>query len=92
LEQWESLSLFTQQQLTSILSSLPDPAFILTRSGRYAAILGGKDLRHYHDGSALVGRSMFEVLKEEKARWPRLKRRWKAVCSISSNTNSVAVT
>jgi len=61
--------LFTQQQLTSVLSSLPDPAFILTRSGRYAAIFGGKDLRHYHDGSALVGRTMFEVLKEEKARW-----------------------
>lgn len=61
--------MFTQQQLTSVLSSLPDPAFILTRSGRYAAIFGGKDLRHYHDGSALVGRTMFEVLKEEKARW-----------------------
>ncbi|WP_246752747.1 sensor domain-containing diguanylate cyclase [Sinorhizobium sp. BG8] len=61
--------MFTQQQLTSILSSLPDPAFILTRSGRYAAIFGGKDVRHYHDGSGLVGKSMFEVLKEEKARW-----------------------
>ena len=61
--------MFTQQQMTSILSSLPDPAFILTRGGRYAAIFGGKDLRHYHDGSALVGRSMFDVLKEEKARW-----------------------
>ncbi|SOC39690.1 diguanylate cyclase (GGDEF)-like protein [Rhizobium subbaraonis] len=61
--------MFSQQQLVSILSSLPDPAFILTRSGRYAAVFGGKDLRHYHDGSALVGRSMFEVLKEEKAQW-----------------------
>jgi diguanylate cyclase (GGDEF)-like protein len=61
--------LFTQQQLTSILSSLPDPAFILTRSGRYAAIFGGKDARHYHDGSALVGLSMFDVLHEGKASW-----------------------
>lgn len=61
--------MFTQQQLLSILSSLPDPAFILTRSGRYAAVFGGKDLRHYHDGSGLVGSSMFDVLKEEKARW-----------------------
>lgn len=66
---WESGSLFTQQQLFSILSSLPDPAFVLTRSGRYAAVFGGKDVRHYHDGSGLVGRSMFEVLKEEKALW-----------------------
>ncbi len=61
--------MFTQQQLFSILSALPDPAFILTRSGRYAAVFGGKDYRFYHDGSGLVGRSMFEVLKEEKARW-----------------------
>ena len=61
--------MFTQQQLASVLSSLPDPAFILTRSGRYAEIFGGKDTRHYHDGSGLVGRSMFEVLKEEKALW-----------------------
>ncbi|OJF96695.1 deoxycytidine triphosphate deaminase [Pararhizobium antarcticum] len=61
--------MFTQQQLSSILSSLPDPAFILTRSGRYAAIFGGKDLRHYHDGSGLVGRTMFDVLKQEKAEW-----------------------
>jgi diguanylate cyclase (GGDEF)-like protein len=61
--------LFTQQQLSSILSSLPDPAFILTRSGRYAAVFGGKDVRHYHDGSGLVGLNMFDVLKEEKARW-----------------------
>lgn len=61
--------MFTQQQLMSILSSLPDPAFILTRSGRYAAIFGGKDLRHYHDGSGLVGRSIFDVLKEDKAQW-----------------------
>lgn len=61
--------MFTLQQLTSILSSLPDPAFILTRSGRYAEIFGGKDSRHYHDGSALIGLNMFDVLKEEKARW-----------------------
>ncbi len=66
---WESDALFTQQQLTSILSALPDPAFILTRSGRYSAIFGGKDLRHYHDGSGLVGRNIFDVLKEEKAQW-----------------------
>lgn len=62
-------SVFTQQQLSAILYSLPDPAFILTRSGRYAAVFGGKDVRHYHDGSGLVGRTMSEMLKDEKARW-----------------------
>ena len=63
--------MFTQQQLSSILATLPDPAFILTRSGRYAAIFGGKDSRHYHDSSALIGRSLFDVLKSEKAVWFR---------------------
>jgi hypothetical protein len=40
------------EQIAALLSALPDPAFILTRSGRYAAIFGGTDTRYYHDGSA----------------------------------------
>lgn len=65
-ERWP---LFSRDQLQSILSTLPDPAFILTRSGRYAAMFGGRDHRYYHDGSSLVGQTMFDVLVEEKARW-----------------------
>lgn len=61
--------MFSRDQLQSILSTLPDPAFILTRSGRYAALFGGRDHRYYHDGSSLVGQTMFDVLVEEKARW-----------------------
>jgi diguanylate cyclase (GGDEF)-like protein len=49
--------------------SLPDPVFILTRSGRYAALFGGSDPRYYHDGSSLVGKSMRDVLSDEKAAW-----------------------
>jgi len=60
---------FSYDQLHSILSALPDPAFILTRSGRYAALFGGLDHRYYHDGSSLVGLSMFDVLVDDKARW-----------------------
>ena len=37
-------------QLQEIAACLPDPVFILTESGRYAALLGGKDPRYYHDG------------------------------------------
>jgi len=48
---------------------LPDPAFILTRSGRYAAVFGGTDSRYYHDGSGLVGKSICDVLNPEKAAW-----------------------
>jgi len=53
----------------AILAAFPDPVFILTRSGRYAAVYGGTDRRYYHDGESLVGKNMHEVLKAEKADW-----------------------
>lgn len=58
---------FSREQLGLILRGLPGPCFILTRSGRYAALFGGKDTRYYHDGSSLVGKSVHDVLKFEKA-------------------------
>ncbi len=61
--------MFSQQQLIVLLAALPDPAFILTRGGRYAAIYGGSDKRYYHDGGALIGKYMHEVLHEEKSTW-----------------------
>lgn len=60
---------FSRDQLTLILAALPDPAFILTRSGRYAALFGGADHRYYHGGSSLVGQSVFDVLAYDKALW-----------------------
>lgn len=60
---------FTVSHYASICDSLPDPAFILTESGRYAAVLGGKDIRHYHDGSFLVGKFLYEVLVPSKTDW-----------------------
>ncbi|MGV7209749.1 GGDEF domain-containing protein [Oxalobacteraceae bacterium A2-2] len=61
--------MFSIEQMQSVLTALPDPVFILTRSGRYAALYGGSDLRYYHDGSGLVGRTLHEVLDQEKADW-----------------------
>lgn len=63
--------MWLSRQRTKLASTTGSDAsqFRLTRSGRYAAIFGGKDLRHYHDGSGLVGLTMYDVLKEEKARW-----------------------
>jgi len=58
---------FSHSQLYFILSALPDPCFILTRSGRYAAVFGGKDTRYYHDGSMLVGRNIHDMMQYEKA-------------------------
>jgi diguanylate cyclase (GGDEF)-like protein len=63
------LSLFSNEQIAALLAALPDPAFILTRSGRYAAIFGGTDSRYYHDGSSLIGKSLHDVLNPEKAGW-----------------------
>lgn len=51
------------------LDALPDPIFILTESGRYAAIIGGPDRSMYHDGSCLVDFSLYDVLPPEKADW-----------------------
>lgn len=62
-------TLFTASQYETICESLPDPAFILTQSGRYAAILGGKDKRYYHDGSSLVGKYIAQVLAPAKTQW-----------------------
>lgn len=61
--------MFSLKQTQAILTALPDPVFILTRSGKYAHILGGTDTRYYHNGSALIGHYFSEVLVAEKASW-----------------------
>ncbi|MYM88993.1 diguanylate cyclase [Rugamonas sp. FT82W] len=63
------LSLFTTEQIAALLAALPDPAFIFTRSGKYAALFGGTDARYYHDGSSLVGKRIGDVLNSEKTTW-----------------------
>ncbi|MDX1812657.1 MAG: diguanylate cyclase [Gammaproteobacteria bacterium] len=57
------------EQMLAVIDALPDPVFILTENGRYAGIVGGRDSRYYHDGSVLVGKSLFDVLPEDKAKW-----------------------
>lgn len=57
------------QQIELILEALPDPAFILSRSGKYVAVFGGRDTRYYHDGTGLVGLYISDVVKPEKAKW-----------------------
>ena len=55
--------------LREIVAALPDPVFVLTESGRYAAIVGGSDPEYYHDGSGLIGLRLHDVLPPEKADW-----------------------
>lgn len=57
------------EQMALILEALPDPAFILSRTGRYVAVLGGRDARYYHDGTGLVGLYISDLIKPEKANW-----------------------
>ena len=61
--------MLAQEQLAELLTALPDPAFVLTRSGRYAGVYGGTDTRYYHDGSGLIGQTIENVLNPEKATW-----------------------
>jgi diguanylate cyclase (GGDEF)-like protein len=55
--------------LLDMLSALPDPVFVLTESGRYAALIGGRDRQHYHNGAHLVDFSLYDVLPKAKADW-----------------------
>jgi hypothetical protein len=60
---------FTARQYESLCNGLPDPTLVFTESGRYAAVLGGKDQRYYHDATALVGQFIADVLAPAKALW-----------------------
>ncbi|WP_354623477.1 diguanylate cyclase [Psychromonas sp. MME2] len=55
--------------MSLVLDALPDPAFLLSRSGKYLAVYGGKDTRYYHDGTGLVGSYISDLVKTEKANW-----------------------
>lgn len=55
------------EQMAIILDTLPDPAFVISRSGKYVAVFGGRDNRYYHDGSGLVGTYISDVIKPDKA-------------------------
>ncbi|CAM4198307.1 GGDEF domain-containing protein [Pseudoalteromonas byunsanensis] len=57
------------EMMTAVLAALPDPAFLISRSGKYVAIYGGQDVRYYHDGTSLIGQYISDLVKPEKANW-----------------------
>jgi len=57
------------EEMAFVLEALPDPVFVLSRSGKYVAVFGGRDDRYYHDGSGLVGLYVSDVVKKDKANW-----------------------
>jgi diguanylate cyclase (GGDEF)-like protein len=61
--------MFDLEQLQVLLENLPDPAFVITRSGYYVAAFGGKDVRFYHSGSGLVGLKASDFMAPKQANW-----------------------
>ncbi len=60
---------FETKLLQAMVKALPDPVFIITESGYYLEIAGGRDTSSYHDGSYLKGMSLYDVLPKDKADW-----------------------
>ncbi|RKF15933.1 sensor domain-containing diguanylate cyclase [Alginatibacterium sediminis] len=56
-------------ELKAFAMALPDPVFVLSETGVYIDIVGGQDSRFYVDSSVLIGKTVFDVLPEEKAQW-----------------------
>ncbi len=61
--------MIANEQMVAVLEALPDPAFILSSSGKYVAVFGGSDARYYHDGRGLIGVRLQDVIKPAKAAW-----------------------
>ena len=61
--------MIANEQMVAVLEAMPDPAFILSCSGKYVAVFGGSDARYYHDGRGLIGSYLHEVIKPAKAAW-----------------------
>lgn len=57
------------EQMALVLEALPDPAFVLSRSGKYLAVFGGHDARYYHSSEGLVGLSITDIVAHDKACW-----------------------
>lgn len=57
------------EPLLAVIRSLPDPVFVITAKGRLARVVGGGDPERYREPSALLGRTLFDLLPPEKAAW-----------------------
>ncbi|REJ75152.1 MAG: diguanylate cyclase [Acidobacteria bacterium] len=53
--------------LRAVADALPEPIFVLDEDGRYVAVIGGSLREKYDDPSALLGRTLREVLPAPRA-------------------------
>ncbi|KLN66143.1 sensor domain-containing diguanylate cyclase [Vibrio sp. VPAP30] len=52
-----------------VLESLPEPTFLIDKSGTYVEAWGGRDKKRHHDPTAVVGLNQYQVLPADKAIW-----------------------
>ncbi|EGA69645.1 GGDEF family protein [Vibrio sinaloensis DSM 21326] len=53
----------------TVFESLPEPTFLINKSGTYVEAWGGRDVKRHHNPSALVGLNQYQVLPADKAVW-----------------------
>lgn len=59
----------TPEMIDIIFESMPEPTFLLDKSGTYVQAWGGSDKKRHHDPSSLVGLNQYQVLPADKAIW-----------------------
>ena len=52
-----------------VFESLPEPTFLIDKSGTYVEAWGGRDKKRHHDPAAVVGLNQYQVLPADKAIW-----------------------
>ena len=73
MDMWEKLQSFEQnfsiieQQLQSTAMALPDPVFVIDKSGKYLDVIGGRERSLYHSGESFIGKYLHDVLPEPLA-------------------------
>lgn len=53
----------------SVFEALPEPTFLIDKSGTYVETWGGQDKTRHHDPASLVGLNQYQVLPADKAIW-----------------------
>lgn len=53
----------------TVFESLPEPTFLIDKSGTYIEAWGGRDTKRHHNPTALIGLNQYQVLPADKAVW-----------------------
>ncbi len=52
-----------------VFEAMPEPTFLIDKSGTYVEAWGGRDTKRHHNPSALIGLNQYQVLPADKAVW-----------------------